>query len=656
MTRTVSFRDKFKSGAALFKWELKSCISTLVVFGILAATFIAIVLTLALVAGYSEAVSYDTFDYSHVQTALTVFQYIAGHLVFVLNAVFTIIYTIRIYSYLHNKRKADLYGSMPVSRRTFYVSKTVSAFLLSVVPSMIFLSIIAVISVALGQSVALGTAMMFVRLPLGAIASISFYGLLAVCSGTTLNAVLSFIAINFAYPLSTLFIRGTIKAFFIGMPTNQYADSFIMKALNPLAAYDGTNIIYWLVFTAACIFLAVLLVKKRRAECAQTTFAFFLPCYVVEILISFIIGIFLGTLFGSLNVLMYGYLGFIFGFILGSAPALVISHLILHKGFSKLWKSAIPYAALTVTVIALTGVCNYDMLGYNRFIPAEESIKSAGLIDLGNCYCAKSKGVLGLANMAADDCDDKESVNTITKFHRSAIAAADLESYEKFASVWQNLFLSNIPSEYIDDSYCVAYRLNNGRLVYRYYDTTYGIFFAENRTLDTGAAEKITGSDKYFTEYSKAVNLDLSAVDTLEFIYHFKNNDVEFDSDNNIRIIPYDNVDKKTVENDTKNIIEAYRKDVREKGKKTGGNYIGDLCLTYNPEEKADNSLFDTFNSLIYIIEGMYGAQDVVPVYSDHTNTLEALKEAGILTADNKLNKNSEYYKNRTYSTYGGYY
>ena len=139
MTPTASSKGTFKNGFALFKWELKSCRSTLIVFSILAATFITIVFTLSLVVGYTNAIQDGEIDYSQIQNALSVFQYISGYMVFVLTAVFTIVYTIRIYSYLHNKRKADLYGSMPVSRRTYIDSKTVSAYLLSVVPALFFL-------------------------------------------------------------------------------------------------------------------------------------------------------------------------------------------------------------------------------------------------------------------------------------------------------------------------------------------------------------------------------------------------------------------------------------------------------------------------------------------------------------------------------------
>lgn len=651
MTQTASSKGKFKNGFALFKWELKSCRGTLIVFSILAATFITIVLTLSLVVGYTNAVSNDSFDYSQVQNALTVFQYIAGYIIFVLTAVFTIIYTIRVYSYLHNKRKADLYGSMPVSRRTFYVSKTVSAYFLSVVPALFFLGIISIITVIMGQPVAPDLAMLYVKLLIGAIACISFYGLLAVCSGTTLNAVLSFIAINAAYPVATLFIKGTIKAFFAGMPTNQYSTSFIMKALNPMAAYDGTNVIYWLIFTAACLFLGIWLVKKRRAECAQTSFAYHLPCYIVEVLVAFIIGMFVGVLFGSLNVMLYGYLGFIFGFVLGSTPAFIITHLILYKGFSKLWKSVIPCGAMALTVIALMGVCNYDVFGYNSFIPAEDEIKTAGLVDLSNCYCAKTKGAFGLAQTASDDYADSENIKDVRKFHNSAVNAGNRESNEKFASIWRNMLLSNIPSEYMYDSYCVAYRLNNGRLVFRYYDSMLisGLFGGESKSYDTATAEKITSSNEYFKNYSELMNCDLNSINTLEFRYNFANSDIEFDSLNNIKIEASDKVDEKTAEHDRKLVLEAYRKDVEEKGKKTKGTRLGDLCITLNPEQTSGTSML---NRWISAIESNFGKPYSSAVYSDFTNTINALKEIGVLDSSNKLNKESEYYKNRSYTWY----
>ena len=59
---------------------------------------------------------------------IEIFQYSSANLIYLISIIFTIIYTVRIYSYLHNKRKADLYGSLPIGRSTLFVTKTASAY------------------------------------------------------------------------------------------------------------------------------------------------------------------------------------------------------------------------------------------------------------------------------------------------------------------------------------------------------------------------------------------------------------------------------------------------------------------------------------------------------------------------------------------------
>ena len=649
MTQTVSFKEKFKSGFALFKWELKSCTRTLFVFSLLAGAFLTIVLTLCIMSGLSNGSS-DEFDYEKFKNSITAFQYVAAYLVFFLNAVFTIVYTIRIYSYLHNKRKADLYGSMPISRRTFYISKTVSAYLLSIIPALFFFGMISLISVCFGVPVNAHVAMFYVKLLIGAIACISFYGLLAVCCGTTLNTVLSFIAINFAYPVATLFIKATIRSFFTGMSTNQYNSTFIMKALSPLSAYGGANIIYWILFTAACLFLGILLVKKRRAECAQTSFAFYLPCHIVKLLVSFISGMFLGTLFGSINVFSYGYLGFIFGFILGSIPTYIITHLIMHRGFSNLVKSAIPFASTVALVFLLVAFCNFDPLGYNRYVPNEENIESAGLVDLGDCCFIKTKSDFEIANMASDDYNDNGNISSIVDYHRTILEKTDIDSHERFGSVWSNLFISNVSSEYFDEGYCVAYRLNNGKLVYRYYDrfSVGGLFISNYINLDTDYTKTLTKSDTYFINYSALMNNDIDSINDMHVIefentYREESSGGYWSENETIHISENQNVDPDKVKADREKLMEAYRADVKEFGKENRTEKPDyKIAIKFDePKSTKNESLLNTFIALVSNDD----SPEEACVYSDYKNTIEALKEIGVLKSDGSLNEDSCPYK-----------
>lgn len=107
---------------------------------------------------------------------------------------------------------------------------------------------------------------MFLKICLGTLASISFFGLIAICCGTMLNSVLMFIAVCVAYPLSAIFIKGIVVGCFDGFYVGIFKDSIIMNALNPLAAYDGINIIYWLIFSVACIVLGAFLAKREKRK------------------------------------------------------------------------------------------------------------------------------------------------------------------------------------------------------------------------------------------------------------------------------------------------------------------------------------------------------------------------------------------------------
>ena len=139
MTSTVSFKEKLKQAYSVFKWDLKSCSGTMAVYAILAAVFTTIILTLCLVVGFyaQSNTMYDTYTYSQslyslaeapdtnaVAEAVKVFQIIASQMIYFLTIIFAIIYTVKVYSYLHNKRKADLYGSLPISRIMLFVSKS----------------------------------------------------------------------------------------------------------------------------------------------------------------------------------------------------------------------------------------------------------------------------------------------------------------------------------------------------------------------------------------------------------------------------------------------------------------------------------------------------------------------------------------------------
>lgn len=525
MTQKTSFKSRLKQMLSFFLSDLKSCNTFLIVFGIISAVAITVCFTICVVLGNDSSFSMMLSALSITGIAnsgigeIELFQYSSASLVYLISIVFTIIYTVRIYSYLHNKRKADLYGSLPIGRATLFIAKSVSAYLMSIIPAIFFLSLISIISVCSGHSVVSEVTKLFPEICMGTLASIAFFGLIAVCCGTMLNSVLMFIAVCVAYPLSAIFIKGTVVGCFDGFYVGIFKDSVIMNALNPLAAYDGINVIYWLIFSVVCIALGAFLAKKRKAERAQSAFAFHLPCYIIKVLVSFLAGMFLGVLFGSMNV-FGGYAGFVFGFILASVPVYIIVHLILYRGFSKLIKTSIPLGALIIVSCVGVALCCFDAFGYNSYVPKTQDIKSAGFYDANSNYQSKGSAVGKNLKDMADDITDKDTIANILEAHYQLVDNRNYSVKNKFKNTWVSMFKDNVPvfSEISKNpDYAFAYILNNGNIVTRTYSSASA--FEETESYLTSSYNELDTSDiiyskGYIKAYSPLVKADYKDINT----------------------------------------------------------------------------------------------------------------------------------------------
>ena len=667
MTSTASFKEKFKQAFSIFKWDLKACTGSLVIYSILAGVFTTIILTLCLVIGFTIANESPSEKDKIFEASVQIFQIVSSVVIYYLTAIFTIIYTIRVFSYLHNKRKADLYGALPISRVTLFLSKSAGAYVYSLVPAYFFLGIIAIISTCLGQPLSNETLDIFKNLIIGTLACVSAYGLLSICSGTTINAVIMFISVCFVYPISMMFIKGVVSSFLVGSYSGIFHNHFIMNALNPLDAYNGFNKIYWLIFTVVCILASALLVRKRKAERAQSSFAYYLPAHILKVLVSFLSGMFLGVLFGSLNTFGYGYFGFVFGFILGSIPAFIISHLILYKGFNKLIQTSIPLGALIFVTVIGMAFLNFDVLGYNNFVPKAEDVVSAGFIESSNCFIDDDDDLGSVARKSAEDYTDKEDINEIIRLHNQyLIGTGDVvnASNKKFENIWYNILIADTFNALNgNDAYCFAYKLDNGLVSYRVYYKE--LFSYDDTTLDTS---NLTVNEKYFEKYSGMVNTDAENYSTLVVSEKSANlYNAEFEV-----ISSYNKTTEKNREQAEK-LTDAFKKDFKENpddaqkalkyisyanSSEVYDNYnldVDGVCVIGLSASSVD---FDDLSSLAALLVGESTSSSVEEYYvvpKSYKNTIAVLKEMGILNDDLTLNPDSEF-RNEDYYSFDDYY
>lgn len=704
MTSTVSFKDKLKQIFSVLLWDLKGCKGSMTVYAILASVFTVIIFTLVFVLTAGETRATNIFiSESHSEITLSEkmqgFQAISSSFIGLLTLIFSIIYTVQIFSYMHNKRKVDFYGSLPISRARLFLAKCGAAYLFSIVPMLVFMGIIAIMSICTGTLLLPQVTQMYINFIVGTLACISAYGFLSACCGTTFNTVVMFIAVCACYPLSMIFVRGYIDAFFTGAYTGDISKSFIMNALNPISAYFGNNLIYWVIFSIACIAFGTLLIMKRRSERAQTSFAYYIPCHIIKVIVSFLAGMFLGTMFGSLNVLGNGVAGFVFGFILASAPAFLITHMLFYKGMKKLVRTLPIYGGLAILVIVGVTLINLDIFGYNGYVPKTEDVKSAGII-LTEYYYSENNNFSSVISKSAGDFTEKSDIENIIKVHNKVLDGRNdkikIESAVKFKCVWGSM-LYNAVGEYIyDDAYAIAYKLNSGITVTRYYseamlsmansmdddDNYYDVDIDSIKSI----ANPLISNKSYITKYSGLMNAKSDAENgaveaRITAMVRGKsytglsvvssNNSYLFGSDSDSN----NSASKKIILNE---LNEALKKDFEADDKYLNGV----LCDPYGIIH--ENEYY--YSSYDYLYSG-YSLPDIREMYSkdfvcqismdyrrqenegvfgyfntleetyfipkSYTNTIEVLQKYGILNSDCTINLNSEFYSDDSY--YDGY-
>lgn len=122
MTQKTSFKSRMKQAFSFFRSDLRACTPLLVVFGLISAVTVVICYTICVVLGddmtfTGALLSLNFLGVTNSGTGIIeIFQYSSANLIYLISIIFTIIYTVRIYSYLHNKRKADFLGCLHCSR------------------------------------------------------------------------------------------------------------------------------------------------------------------------------------------------------------------------------------------------------------------------------------------------------------------------------------------------------------------------------------------------------------------------------------------------------------------------------------------------------------------------------------------------------------
>lgn len=388
MTSTTSFREFFREWKALYIWNLRrSRGMSLLYFGLL------------LLAG--PVLSFLTGSVSSASTGiLGSMAGVSSGLSMPLTMIFTLVFAVQRFSYMHNKRSVDLYHAMPVRRTPMLLaawSASLTGLLLPLLADVLLL-LLANVLVAWG---------VFYNIPVADIFSLfgsqmfmaavclTFCMLMAVCSGTVMDMVISIVLTNCSYPLVILMTMVLGSWLLPGFDGN--FSLTLLTALAPFPAmivamlFAGNYTMYlfgshypmdipglfwgwWAVLFVVMLAASLWLYTRRKSESAESDLAFPAPKLLLRFLCSAAVGLLAGMAFFLVNNNTFS---FFIGFILFSLMAHAVTEALYSRGLRRFVRTLPSYGAMVLCVVLLYLSGATGFFGYDSRVP--QNVTSASI-------------------------------------------------------------------------------------------------------------------------------------------------------------------------------------------------------------------------------------------------------------------------------------
>ncbi|MGN0501540.1 MAG: DUF6449 domain-containing protein, partial [Ruminococcus sp.] len=296
-------------------------------------------------------------------------------------------------------------------------------------------------------------------------------------------------------------------------------------------------------------------------------------------------------------------------------------------------------------------ICNYDVFGYNEFVPNFDDVQSAGLIDSEHFYREGNSDLNKIVRSSAEDFTDKEIINSIISSHSSIIADKDFSSDKKFQSVWYDMLVDNMNIGLDEMRYSFAYKMNNGRVVTRKYSLSVYDSYLSNYIDTTNIVKTKTYTEKY-TAALNAKQSDISSVIVKEKSYAgCASEDTDKSKEDFAKVLEAFREEFKADKNNTETVLapidDGYYYEVGVDDFDTA--YPDAVCLL-QVNTGSNDYYSNVGNIFTALFSGNYSIydiprQEVYLIPKSYTKTITALKEIGVLNSDNTINEDSDYYK-----------
>ena len=394
MTSTISSNKPAGEIRAVFGWSLKKRLGLMGLFTGLNFMAMPLILFLALNNAKTNrdllpANGY-TIDLNNVFAACV--RLVFPLLVLPLSLLLVIILSVLLYGYMHQKRSVDLFHSLPVRRGPLLGGRFLAGVVMLAVPLAISFLVSVLLCLYFGLEAAqylpyLGKA--FAWILFISVVCFLFSTLMAVCSGTTFDMVISIVVISVTYPLLIVLARMVAGMLLPGLMVKNLLGSVVTTALSPFAAafiyfvpgeagiefgsFGPAFVVWWVFLAAVMAVAAVVLYRKRKSECAESNFAFPLPKIFIRFIATGAAGFACALVFFST---LNSDASFWVGLLAGSFAAHIIAEAVYGRGFKGLKRSFGYYGVFLAAFAVYYGILATGAFGFDTRIPTASRVTS----------------------------------------------------------------------------------------------------------------------------------------------------------------------------------------------------------------------------------------------------------------------------------------
>lgn len=423
----------------------------------------------------------DRLDYTEKMTKYLMNTFFSQNNSFtIITVCVAVVSAISGFAYMHSAKKLDVYHSIPVKRERLFVQQFVYGIVYYVIPMILHVLICYGICVSkgVGNVQVVGQAIGFCLVQiLNYLACYAVVVLAVVLTGNlVISALGSAVLLFYSLIVATMKYELMYKFFVTYYGTGEEYDfpafspvHLILNMVNdmsrnsdPYLDYMGYFGDYFKLILMAIVYTAVALIlyKKRSTEAAGTTMAFSITEPVVKTMVVFPVSIFSGYLFQNIGSSDNEFAWYVFGCVFGFMLCCPLMEVIYRKDVKAVLRHPLQWVFNGACVIICIVVFQYDVFGYDTYIPDEDKVESYAVYfsELPNVNSAYGSTIdVAMDNMAITD---NQSTRALLE-HGAEIT--------RTLRMGDSVNTDALNGQYGVSNVIVKYNLKNGETVYRRY-------------------------------------------------------------------------------------------------------------------------------------------------------------------------------------------